>query len=149
MMVFSKIHKWQGEEAVKQILVFPSVLEEQKFTEEHNKRLEEARAAGNGIDQVSDTGIGAIYKLRIVKTGNGGWMPVIRCGLTGIELWTCPAAYSDEVIAMINCVADFKKMIFADIERLVICSATQMVEEMSAEYDSRVRTIAERVAHLS
>lgn len=82
MFLFSEIHNWQGESAVKQILVFPSELLKNEFDKEFAERLEK-----DGIEKASDSNAGAVYKLRAVKDGNGDYIPVIRCGSSGELLW--------------------------------------------------------------
>ncbi len=82
MMTFSEVHDWQGDSAVKQILVFPSGQAETKFKESFAVIV-----SAEGIEDASDTGLGAVYKLRAVKDGNGQYIPVVRCGVTGYTLW--------------------------------------------------------------
>lgn len=82
MFLYSEIHDWQGDAAVKQILVFSN-----KDLKEHCERSIARRIAQEGIEKASDNNIGAIYKLRAVKNGEGQWEPTIRCGFTGVWLW--------------------------------------------------------------
>lgn len=78
MFVFSEIHDYQDEPAVKQILVFHSQESKERFDGTFKELVDL-----NGKHIASDTGIGAIYKLRAVKNGNDKWDSVIRCGVTG------------------------------------------------------------------
>lgn len=78
MMIFSKIHDWQGNDAVKQILVFPSEDAERQF-----QILFAEKVAEHGIEDASDTNLGACYKLRAVKNSDGRYVGLIRCGATG------------------------------------------------------------------
>lgn len=80
MFHFSEIHPWQGEQAVQQILVFPSELLKNEFERDFPERV-----AKDG-DKASDNNLGAVYKLRAVKNSDGKWCPVIRCGSSGEEL---------------------------------------------------------------
>ena len=82
MFCYSEIHNWQGESAVKQILVFPSELLKNEFDKEFAERLEK-----DGIEKASDSNAGAVYKLRAVKNGKWEYIPVIRCGSSGEQLW--------------------------------------------------------------
>ena len=83
MNVFSDAHNWQNDVNVKQILVFSSHDAMEKFTEKHQAR----RNACNDPEEVSDTGIGAMYKLRAIKNADGMWLSCVRCGFTGKNLW--------------------------------------------------------------
>ena len=84
MLTLGSMHPWQGNDAVQQVLVFGS--EEMKaqfevaFSEEVKK---------HSLQDASDSNLGAIYKLRAVKLGNGKYAAVIRCGFTGKLLWEC------------------------------------------------------------
>jgi hypothetical protein len=82
MFKFSKIHNWQAEKAVKQILVFPTQLLKDEFEKTYAQRLEK-----DGIGKASDSNAGAVYKLRAVKEGTGEYVPMIRCGSSGELLW--------------------------------------------------------------
>jgi hypothetical protein len=77
MFLFSEIHDWQGNPAVKQILVFPTDFLKSEFEKTFAKRIKRV-----GIENASDNGIGAVYKIRAVKTGVGSWGGFVRCGST-------------------------------------------------------------------
>ena len=84
MFVYSKMHAWQNEPAVQQVLVFSSPMMEASFEEAY------CRVTNNRdpvlVAKQSDSGMGAIYKLRAVLNSDDQYDPVIRCGFTGIQL---------------------------------------------------------------
>ena len=82
MLVFSTVADWQGDAAVKQILVFPNQDMKDIFDKDFAALVEK-----EGIDKASDSNLGAIYKVRAVKNQKGLWTPLIRCGLSGAHLW--------------------------------------------------------------
>ena len=88
MFVFSELHPWQNETAVMQVLVFSShemqVAFQQAYsiaTQKHDPKL---------VEGVSDSNMGAIYKLRAVLNSDGMYIPTIRCGFTGLLLKEFP-----------------------------------------------------------
>ncbi len=83
MFVYSEIHDWQQETAVKQILVFPNEKVYDLFQKEYALRVEK-----DGPEKASDSNAGAVYKLKAVLGGDGKYLPVIRCGVTGELLWS-------------------------------------------------------------
>jgi hypothetical protein len=83
MFVYSGIHNWQNEPAVKQILVFPDPVAKHLFESEFAARIEK-----EGISYASDSRIGAVYKLRAVKDDSGKYVPTIRGGDHAELLWT-------------------------------------------------------------
>ena len=89
MMVFSKVHNWQGEPAVKQIRVFTTDEVKKRFTTAMLERIE-----AYGIEDASDNNIGAIYKLRAIKNINKNWTAVIRCGFTSNLLYEDSKKYN-------------------------------------------------------
>lgn len=84
MFVFSEIHPWQGDPAVMQVLVFSSYAMSIRFKDAY------AKATNNGdaklVESVSDSNMGAIYKLRAVLNNEGQYIPIVRCGFTGGHL---------------------------------------------------------------
>lgn len=78
MFVYSQIHNWQNDEAVKQILVFPSQLLKDEFEKTFAERVEK-----DGIDKVTDSNAGSVYKIRAIKNGNNKWDGCVRCGSSG------------------------------------------------------------------
>ena len=78
MFASSEIHNWQGNPAVKQILVFPTDFLKSEFEKTFAERVEK-----DGVDKASDSNAGAIYKIRAVKNGDGSWTGVVRCGSSG------------------------------------------------------------------
>lgn len=92
MFTYSEIHDWQGEPAVKQILVFPSQLLKDEFDKEFALRVEK-----DG-EKASDSNAGAIYKIRAVLNGKGLWDGAVRCGSSGELLFEqCDLGSSWEV----------------------------------------------------
>ena len=76
--IFSEQHSWQGNDAVQQILVLKDQESKDFFDVEFAKRVHDV-----GIENASDSHIGASLKLRAVKDVNGKWIPIIRCGVHG------------------------------------------------------------------
>lgn len=79
MLLFSDVFKWEGDDAVQQILVFPNVEVQKNFEEKYNDP-ERKHTTSNYPDE---NDIGAIYKLRAVMNNDKRWSGVIRCGFTG------------------------------------------------------------------
>jgi hypothetical protein len=102
MFKHSEIHNWQGEEAVKQILVFPSQLLKDEFEKEFAQRVEK-----DGADKASDSNAGAIYKIRAVKNGEDKWDGVVRCGSSGELLFEQKNLGDNWESAMVNIVNMF------------------------------------------
>lgn len=100
-MIFSTIHDWQGNPAVKQILVFSCQEMKDTFEKKYATRLEK-----DG-EFASDSDIGAIYKLRAVMDSKSNWVPVIRCGICAIEIWEKRASYATHGEAMHECLLEF------------------------------------------
>ena len=82
MFTYSKKHAWQGDPAVQQILVFASGFRQKDFENRFKVRV-----GNDGIEDASDSNIGAIYKLRAVFDGDKKYIPIIRCGVSGESLW--------------------------------------------------------------
>lgn len=104
---YSIQHNWQGDPAVQQILVFPHTAIENDFTRLFNERVEK-----DGIMDASDSGIGAVYKLRSELGGNGKFIPVIRCGVTGVWLWEGVPCWSptDALLKCYGHISDMQKI---------------------------------------
>lgn len=81
MIKLSEVHDWQGDAAVKQILVFPCPAAEAAFKALFSKEVEQM-----GVKDASDTNKGASYKIRAVMNGDGTWSGLVRCGMTGTLL---------------------------------------------------------------
>jgi len=97
MFIFSEINQaWQGDAAVKQILVFPTQLLKDEFEKTFAERVEE-----DGIEKASDSNAGAIYKLRAVLQSNGKYVAIIRCGNSGELLWEGVTVYKHSQSALI------------------------------------------------
>ena len=90
MLIFSQIHNWQNDPAVKQVLVFPNESVRETFETEFAERAER-----EGWWCASDSNAGAIYKLRSVKNSDESYAPVIRCGKGGDLLWEGKAESSE------------------------------------------------------
>lgn len=78
-MTFSKVEDWEGDAAVKQMLMFAN--------EEAQRRYEDA-ITEPGVKHTpagwpDQNGLGALFKIRAVKNGHDGWDAVVRCGTTG------------------------------------------------------------------
>ena len=88
MIALSEVHDWQGESAVKQILVFPNQFAQALFANRFVDAVEK-----DGIEGASDSNLGAMYKIRAVLDSDGMWVGLIRCGVTGVMLLreTAPA----------------------------------------------------------
>lgn len=88
VMRLSAVHDWQGDPAVKQMLLWPSAEAQLVFEAEMRRRV-----AAAGPAAASDTGIGAMYKIRALRGWDNTWAGVVRCGHTGFHLLgeTAPA----------------------------------------------------------
>ena len=84
MIVYSEMHAWQNEPTVQQVLVFSSPMMKGSF-EEAYCRVTKYRDPVL-VAKLSDSDMGAIYKLRAVLNGDGKYKPVIRCGFSGVLL---------------------------------------------------------------
>jgi hypothetical protein len=122
MIIFSKVHNWQGDDAVKQIHVFSCAAAITSFDDKFDDRV-----ADVGISSASDTGIGAIYKLRAVRDGFNRWIPLIRCGFTGICLWEECNTYADSKSALDVCIQHLKNSI------LKACQKSMTAKPLDAE----------------
>ena len=107
MFIFSNAHNWQDDAAVKQVLVFSNIFMYDSFNHKFVELVQQ-----HGVSYATDSGIGAIYKLRAVKDSAGFWIPVIRCGFTGKFLWEdYPARHTTPEAALAVCKAQLKKLI--------------------------------------
>lgn len=86
MFLFSEVHNWQNNEAVKQIRVFTSEFAKNDFDSEYNSATKDGKNTAE-IETFSDTGNGVAYKIRAVLDAYGSWIPLIRCGHTGCVIW--------------------------------------------------------------
>jgi hypothetical protein len=102
MFKYSEIHNWQGEEDIKQILVFPSQLLKDEFEKEFTQRVEK-----DGADKASDSNAGAIYKIRAVKNGEDMWDGIVHCGYSGELLFEQKNLGDNWKSAMVNIVNMF------------------------------------------
>ena len=109
MFTFSQQHAWQGNQGVQQILVFPNAFVADLFEREMQDRRSKPQL-GSAVtllvdaDSVSDSNAGAIYKLRSVKDSMDKYISVIRCGITGYELYEGSERFSTAVKALLHCV---------------------------------------------
>jgi len=114
MIVFSEVHNWQNDSAVKQILVFTC--------EEMKTRFYEAfavRVLKYGIDDATDSDLGAIYKLRAVKCSDDKWAAIIRCGFIGKHVWEDPMTYDNPTLALSKCAKHLENSTKVDITNLL------------------------------
>jgi hypothetical protein len=81
-MILSNVHDWQGDSAVKQILVFATAHRKNEFETAYAKLVYTF-----GKEYASDSGLGAIYKVRAVKNSDDTWTPIIRDGFDGNLIW--------------------------------------------------------------
>lgn len=79
MLLFSEVFKWEGDDAVQQILVFPNDEVKKNFDAKYHDPARH-QTTSNYPDE---NGIGAIYKIRAVRNSDQKWNAVIRCGFTG------------------------------------------------------------------
>jgi hypothetical protein len=82
-LVFSSVHDWENDPAVKQVLVFSCNKAVDHFNEKYKKREIETIPA---LRLSIDSDCGAIFKLRAVKLSDDKYMPLLRCGVTGYLL---------------------------------------------------------------
>lgn len=87
-MILSNVHDWQDDAAVKQILVFATEHRKNEFETAHAKLVYTF-----GKEKASDSGLGAIYKVRAVKNGDDTWTPTIRDGFDGTLIWESTERY--------------------------------------------------------
>lgn len=106
MFAFSDAHNWQDNDQVKQILVFPNSEVHNSFNVKFKKRV-----TINGIEDASDSGIGAIYKFRAIRNSSDKWVPLIRCGVTGEYIWEAPSRVDSYQHALMVCESKMKEMI--------------------------------------
>lgn len=77
-MILSKVHDWQGNETIKQVLVFWDEQEQETFDAEFARRVE-----ADGIEYASENGLTALAKVRAVKCSDDTWETVVRNGYDG------------------------------------------------------------------
>lgn len=109
MMTRSDAHFAQGDPAVTQILVFPHSYAQMQFEAAYAKRLEL-----QGLRDVDDNGIGAVYKLRAVLDNKGNYVPLIRCGVTAQFLWECNTTYKTIDLALAECLRHLKLSLLSE-----------------------------------
>lgn len=119
MFVFSEQKAWQKEDAVQQVLVFANQTMQENFVSVMRERECEVilcKGTQVDIDNISDSGAGAIYKLRAVKRSDGRWASVIRCGVNGDLLWEMNTVYTISAEAIAVAKAELLKMITESFE---------------------------------
>lgn len=119
MFVLSKIHAWQNDPAVQQVLVFSSEEMKVKFEETMKQRLAEPNAK---VESVSDSDAGAIYKLRAIKNNFGRFISIIRCGFTGKILWESIGTYEHYEDALINAKDHLLRGIYGTMSKMSLTS---------------------------
>ena len=95
-MIFSNIQDWEKDPAVKQMLVFAS----QEACDRFNAAYADPKTPKTVSNFPDENGLGAIYKIRAVRNGNGGWDGLVRCGYTGAHLVEVANAGRDSNAAM-------------------------------------------------
>jgi hypothetical protein len=113
MFVFSKMHDWQNDPAVKQILVFPSKETMDNFDVKFAEKI-----ATEDIESASENNLGAIYKLRAVKCGNGMWVGVIRDGFCGLQMHETRVSYDTPRKALKALIEELKELLSDDLSNL-------------------------------
>lgn len=96
MFIFGKMCDWEEDALVKQVLVFPDFRMRQEF--QINLDQPDRPKTMSGFPD--ENGIGAIYKLRAVKTSDENWVAVIRCGFTGHQQFESAERFLDPVEAL-------------------------------------------------
>lgn len=82
MLVFGEPDFWEEDESVWQMLVFGNEDALRHFTQQYENPNNPRTNSGFS----SDTGIGALYKLRSIRQVDGRWNFLIRCGQTAMLL---------------------------------------------------------------
>ena len=107
MFVFGTTHNWQGDAGVKQILVFPNEAMAEVFEKDFAVLVDE-----KGIEEASDSNLGAIYKLRAIKNSvDNEWIPLIRCGISGESLWEGYNKYPTPYYALYEAYLKLKELV--------------------------------------
>lgn len=138
MFVYSKMHDRSNKPYVKQILVFSSGAARNHFDQEYKIRVEK-----EGSEKASDYGIGAIYALRVIQIEPTVWVSKIRCAVTGKELWEGTESYDDVVTAMMSCCIFFRQLIKNDVDSLLECAATDVLEVVEKDFKMSIRQFVE------
>jgi len=112
VLIFSELHHVQNNQRIQQILVFPN----QKVKNLFDHRFEEEVKA-KGIEQASDTNLGAVYKLQTVKNNDGTYTGLILCGFTGDQLWKNKVDRDKSVYAFKVCVQQLNYFLCEDIQK--------------------------------
>lgn len=82
-LIFTEAKEWEGDPAVIQMLVFPSLEAQQHFEKMYNDP-NRPKTISNYPDE---NGIGAMFKLRAVRNSNGCYDTVVRCGVSGASVY--------------------------------------------------------------
>lgn len=80
-LVFGDTYDWEGDESVKQALVFTCNDAKKHFEKKLKRREKEVNFEIHGRSLDSDCG--AIFKLRAIKIAEGGYESIVRCAITG------------------------------------------------------------------
>jgi hypothetical protein len=114
MFVFSQVHDWQNDPAVKQILVFSSNEVKDSFD-----ILFATKVAEEGIENASENNLGASYKLRaVLATGEGQWIGVIRDGFCGMHLHESRRMSDTPEAALKIAIEELKDLLANDLDNL-------------------------------
>ena len=97
-MFFGKQHSWQGCSDVQQVLVFKDLLASEDFDVAFS-----AIAKAKGIENTSENGLGADYKLRALLSNDETWIALIRDAATGTLLAESRDVYNSPEEALESC----------------------------------------------
>jgi hypothetical protein len=114
MLIFSEVHDWQGNSAIKQVLVFTSTQERDSF-----KAKFAAEVAKVGIEYASENGLGVAFKLRALKTSAGTWAGVIRCGSDGYLQYDMLQCETNHTEALKKLASKLKELLSTDLDNFV------------------------------
>jgi len=113
MFIFSQMHDWQNDPAVKQILMFPSLETMNNFDVKFAEKV-----AAEGIENASENNLGAVCKFRAVKCANGEWVGVIRDGFCGLHMHKTSVSYNTPLEALKAVINDFKEAVANNLMKL-------------------------------
>lgn len=114
MFKFSEPHDSEGDDNVRQIIVFTCDETKQMFEDEFAKRVAE-----HGVANTRVIGIGAIFLLRAVKSSDGKFLPTIRCAMTSGMLWQSSVGEVDSNVALIMAMKELTGSMISDIDEYV------------------------------
>lgn len=99
MIIFSEMTAWENDNTVQQVLVFPS----QSAKDYFDQLITRQQLTAEGF--YDENGIGATYKLRARQYNDTGkWQGIIRCGVTGKQIYEPFATHNSPEGAIYECV---------------------------------------------